>query len=476
MTTKEVEQLQDQIRKNFSENRSFLALKDSTGHSNTTRSPSYKSGCLKLDCTRLNRILQLDTQTCLAKVEPRVTMGNLVKATLAQGFIPPVIPEFKGITLGGAIMGGAAESASHRYGIFHDTCSAIELLLGDGSLLRASPDENPDIFYGIASSYGSLGMLVGAEIQLVPAKQFVRLHYHFFSDPQKALQALSARYQESDFLDAIVFTPHSSVVIEGFFEEKPSAPLSRFSLSAPFSSWYYQHAQRAPAKESMPTYDYLFRYDQGAFWMGGYVCKPSLLVRLITEGIWKLFNPAKGHFNEKQIKHFHRVMPPSRTLRAIFHRFLNSQNLWKIEHLAEKWIQDRFVIQDFCIPVSQSAGFLDKVLADPGIFPIWLCPIKGAQTPQIFSPHVLSQSSQDRYFINFGLYGIPSYSAPLDQITHQLEARTAAHGGRKVLYSRSCYTEEEFWTIYSQGQYRALRKKAAAEGIWLDITEKVLSQ
>ena len=35
----------------------------------------------------------------------------------------------------------------------------------------------------------------------------------------------------------------------------------------------------------------------------------------------------------------------------------------------------------------------------------------------------------------------------------------------KVLYSRSYYTVDEFWKIYSQEAYEALREKTKADGV-----------
>jgi len=38
-------------------------------------------------------------------------------------------------------------------------------------------DNDPDLFYAVPWSYGTLGFLVSAEIQIVPAKKYVRMEY-----------------------------------------------------------------------------------------------------------------------------------------------------------------------------------------------------------------------------------------------------------------------------------------------------------
>lgn len=466
--TQKVKLLQEQMHAN----KTPIALHRGPGRSHTTRSQAYKTTTRHLDFKGLNQVIHVDPQKRTVLAEPGVTMEQLVAATLPHGFIPPVVPEFKGITVGGSIMGGAAESGSHRFGCFNDTCNQFEILCGDGTVLNVSPDQHPDLFYGISCSYGSLGALLSAEIKLIPAQKFVHLRYHFFSQPNQAISFLRKQAGNSDFLDGIALAPDHIVIIEGSMTANPGQ-LPRFNPSI-FSPWYFQHVKKIAVKEEvMPLQDYLFRYDQCAFWVGAYLFRPSLLARFLGQGILKLWNSQKN-FTEAEVEKLHRVPDPNLFWRALSYPAMTSKNLWKLQHMAEKWVQDRMVIQDFCIPEGNAAGFFEESLKDPGTFPLWLCPIKGTRTPQVFAPHLLG--NEGTHFINVGIYGLPSYFAPIAQITRGLEERTNGVGGRKVLYARSYYTPEEFWKIYSKKEYEALRKKTAAKGIWLDITEKVLSE
>src|SRR4051812_22889051 len=56
-----------------------------------------------IDISMLNAILEIDVtgRTCTA--EPGLMFADLVKATLAKGLIPTVVPELEGITIGGAV-------------------------------------------------------------------------------------------------------------------------------------------------------------------------------------------------------------------------------------------------------------------------------------------------------------------------------------------------------------------------------------
>lgn len=423
----EIRSLQNQINNFYfesknNENHPPLTLKYNASNSFTTRTKSYKDGCRSVDCGALNHILEVDPVRQIAIIEPRVTMELLVKATLPFGLTVPVIPEFKEITVGGAILGMAGESASHHWGTFNDVCTAFELIIGNGTLLRATPLENSDIFYGIPGSYGTLGILVLVEIRLIPAKDFVQLRYHTFTNPFEALhtlQKLSRDTEPPDYLDGIVFAKDLAVVIEGNMKSTKEIPskFPCFSQDSIFSKMYHQHIQKIAFDhrtnsydEVMTLHDYFFRYDLGAFWTGAHLFNFPFLFRLIMQGILKVSKPAQDGFSKSEIQNFHDVPNPGAAFRACFRPFMSGKKLCKMLHQAEKWIQHRMLIQDFCIPENNANQFFKDILDDPGIFPIWLLPIKGTCHPQIFAPHLLSNKEQEGLFINFGIYGIPSYS------------------------------------------------------------------
>lgn len=55
----------------------------------------------KIDVSGLDRILHINPERRLCVAEPGVTFVELVKATLAHGLVPIVVPELKTITVGG---------------------------------------------------------------------------------------------------------------------------------------------------------------------------------------------------------------------------------------------------------------------------------------------------------------------------------------------------------------------------------------
>src|ERR1700754_1635905 len=87
------------------------------GSTNSTRL-SDRTRSATVDISSLNNVISISAskRTCL--VEPNVPMDKLVEATLRHGLIPPVVPEFPGITVGGGFAGTAGESSSFKYGFF----------------------------------------------------------------------------------------------------------------------------------------------------------------------------------------------------------------------------------------------------------------------------------------------------------------------------------------------------------------------
>jgi len=131
----------------------------------------------RLDVSRLRHVLEVDVERRRCVAEPGVTFGDVVDATLPHGLAPALVPELEGITVGGAVAGCAIESASFRYGGFHDTCLEYEIVSGTGEVLTCSPEREPLLFGMIHGSYGTLGILTKLSFALIPAKPNVHVEY-----------------------------------------------------------------------------------------------------------------------------------------------------------------------------------------------------------------------------------------------------------------------------------------------------------
>lgn len=411
------------------------------GSTNSTRTQNFQKDAI-IDTTTLNHVIFINAKEKYAIVEPNVPMDKLVDRTLKSGLVPPVVMEFPGITVGGAIQGGAGESSSFKFGGFHHTCLEYEIILGNGSILTASSKKNADLYWGTACSYGSLGIITKIKLRLIPAKKFVKLTYHRVKSFSESIKELKDKTRQPvDFIDSIIFSRKLGVIMTGIFSDKEDLPIVKFIKAQ--NDWFYTHAGKIVEKyetwnELIPLKDYLFRYDRGGFWVGRYA-----------------FRKLKLPFN--RFTRF--LMNPLMNTRTLY-RFLQAIN-----------ISQRQIVQDLCLPQETTLQFLEFIDKTTRIYPLWLLPgTLGNRYDNLSPGHFKTKT---KLGIDVGVWGkIKGDHSYLIKINRDIEKILDKLGGRKVLYAHQYYPKNEFWKIYDIKWYKALRKKYYAEYVFPDIYEK----
>ena len=203
----------------------------------------------EVDLSSFRNILEIDKERMIAKVEPLVNMGQITRATCPMNLTLAVVAELDDLTVGGLINGYGIEGSSHIYGLFSDTVVAMEVVLADGRVVRATKDnEYSDLFYGMPWSQGTLGFLVSAEIKLIPTKEYMRLTY---TPVKGTLKEIAQAYADS-------------------FAPRDGNKINRVGWW--FKPWFYQYAQAALKKgefmEYIPTREYYHRHTRSLYWEG----------------------------------------------------------------------------------------------------------------------------------------------------------------------------------------------------------------
>jgi FAD binding domain-containing protein len=93
--------------------------------------------------------------------EPAVEAAAAHDRAVLHGSSPDV--GIAGYTLGGGI-GWYART----HGLATNSLTAVELVIGDGSLVRASADENPALFWALRGGGGSFGVVTALELRTFP--------------------------------------------------------------------------------------------------------------------------------------------------------------------------------------------------------------------------------------------------------------------------------------------------------------------
>src|ERR1700759_1574391 len=178
-------------------------------------SPGRANPKASLDVSAFAHVLSVDPVTRTARVGAMTTYEDLCDATLPHQLMPLVVPQLKTITLGGAVTGLGIESTSLRSGMPHESVTEMEILTGDGRVVRATADnEHANLFRGFPNSYGTLGYALSLTIELEPVQPFVHLRHFPFSTAEACMQAISQiaaegsyRGHKADFVDGTAFGP-----------------------------------------------------------------------------------------------------------------------------------------------------------------------------------------------------------------------------------------------------------------------------
>lgn len=111
------------------------------------------------------------------------TWDEVVRVALAEGLVPPVLPDHLGASVGGVLSTGGFGGSSHRCGLVADSVRELEVVTGTGERLVCSPRQHPDLFRSVLAGLGQCALIVRATLRLVPAPARVRRYRLYHDDP-----------------------------------------------------------------------------------------------------------------------------------------------------------------------------------------------------------------------------------------------------------------------------------------------------
>ena len=382
----------------------------------------------KIDVSDLNAILHIDPIERICIAESGVTYVDLVAATLQHGLVPIVVPELKTITIGGAVSGCSLESMSFKYGGFHDTCLAYEVITATGEIITCSPDgQDPLLFHMMQGAFGTLGIVAQLTFKLVPAKPFIKVTYEKYTqlaDYQAAIRGHVER-DDVDFIDGMIHSATMYVLSVGVFVD-----------TAPYASRYdwmkiYYRSTLTRAEDYLTTPDYFFRYDRG-----------------VTN-----------------------VRPSSFLARLLFGKFVASSQVLR---LAEKlnWLLPRdkpTVTLDVFLPFSKMPEFLAWYGKEFNFYPLWCVPYRRVHDYEWIDEGFYAQMKDDM-FVDLAIYGMKQSG---EKNYHRLmEEKLRELGGIKTLISHNYYGEDEFWQIWNKRNYDTIKARTDPKNLFRDLYTK----
>ena len=167
---------------------------------------------LHFDMRSMNRILAFSPEQRTIRVQPGVRWCDIQRFVDPHGLAVKIMQTYANFTVGGAL----SVNCHGRYvglGPVVLSVREIKLALHDGTIVDASPEMNPELFFGAIGGYGGLGIVVEVELDLAQNKRIQRTH---------AVMPLSAYWghfkdtvrnnPKAVFHNADLYAPHYSSV------------------------------------------------------------------------------------------------------------------------------------------------------------------------------------------------------------------------------------------------------------------------
>jgi len=119
-----------------------------------------------LDLSLMNRILGWDPEEGVMRVQPGVTIRQIWRHAIADGWWPAVVPGTMFTTAGGSAAMNVHGKNNWKAGPLGEHIRDLELLLPTGRLERCSRTEQPELFHGAIGGFGMLGCFTSLSLQL----------------------------------------------------------------------------------------------------------------------------------------------------------------------------------------------------------------------------------------------------------------------------------------------------------------------
>ncbi len=134
------------------------------GHSYTDA--ALNTGGIVIDITGMRRILAWDPARGIMRVEPGVTLRDLVQTASPDGWWPVVSPSSPDVTLGGCAAMNVNGRNAWKCGPFGANILALEVVLASGEACTLERERDAYLWRAFVGSLGLLGIITAITLQL----------------------------------------------------------------------------------------------------------------------------------------------------------------------------------------------------------------------------------------------------------------------------------------------------------------------
>jgi FAD/FMN-containing dehydrogenase len=150
------------------------------GRGHSTNGQAQVEGGLVIDSSSLNRIEHIESDH--ARVQAGLVWKDFLATSVPMGLTPPVLTGFVGLSIGGTLSMGGIGAASFRFGAQVDNVLELDVVTGEGELIRCSRQAHPLLFNAVLGGVGQYGVIVGAKLPLVEVPPNARNYVLSYTD------------------------------------------------------------------------------------------------------------------------------------------------------------------------------------------------------------------------------------------------------------------------------------------------------
>ena len=402
---------------------------------------------------KFDSLLHIDKKELLAEVESNCTFYQISQKTLKMGLIPSVVPEFRGITIGGAISGLGVESSSFKYGLVHENVQEFDVLTGDGKVVTCSKNKNSDLYYTFPNSLGSLGYITKCKLKLIKSLPYVKTTITKYNNPEEFLKTLVSKSEKKslDFLDAVIFSLNDLFIIEGSFTSTIPNKIEPFNR---YKTIYYKEIKKSSNRVVyFHTWDYLWRWDTDAFW--GIEYSP-FLAKFLTNKLLRY---------------------------TLLRSILRTDTLLRIKRVYDKSVKTlsrlalvaRYedLIQDVALSEEKFVDFIKWYNNTICVYPLWICPVDNSRNTGRYPLY----PPKDKLIFDLGFYSRKILNKEMDNNHYSVlfDEKLKSLNCMKGLYSKNTFTEKDFWKIYKRSKYFKVKNKYDKDNVYPDLYSKAIN-
>jgi FAD/FMN-containing dehydrogenase len=123
-------------------------------------------GAVMLDMSLMRGVF-VDQNRKIAHAQAGCLLGDVDRETQLHG-LAAVLGFVSATGIAGLTLGGGIGYLTRKYGWTSDNITGIDLVTADAKLIRASSEENNDLFWGLRGGGGNFGVVTGIDYNLYP--------------------------------------------------------------------------------------------------------------------------------------------------------------------------------------------------------------------------------------------------------------------------------------------------------------------